>query len=979
MSSSVPSFDAAMRKARAQVGKRRIFLKSFFADFDRLRCGRITAAQFARVLTNNDVHLSPEEMRALSRRFAPAVAAGTSAAAARAAANASGKDDAEVLYEDFLAALEAEKGSSASVRRSTPSVALTPAEEARLKPFQTMLRQAIQAHGTSLTAPLRDLDPLRTGRVTVAQFRRCLPFSSSLTEDAMDLLAKQYSDGHGGVYYMAWCRAMDPSLNGQGESESALGAADSARQRAIDKDQSNQWKTGSVSSLVCPDSFTNPRLSAEELIVVFRQQCALYRLRYEDAFADFDKMKTGKVTVAQFESVLGRMPLVHFALRPENIDTLARAYISTSSSSSNGVPVNGTPSGPVVEYRAFLHDINPAKALETTADGSAVATNFFATTHAADTYLTSSDEQRKAEALLSHLRALVQSNRICLSPVLRDFDRVRKGIYEHRTCTRTRFARGLATQNIMLPPEQLQLLIRKYTVPNPDGSPSSEVNYYLFVQDVDPSQASGCKDSNSDGMRRTTGVVVPPFTGAASAPATAVASVTSLTKENVLANVALQVVERRLHVAAFFADADPLHSGTIPKERLGVALGQAGLQLLPEALAVLQSAFASTRIRDGVDAQKLATEVEEAVAVLRARRTAEKTGGTGDESTAQDAERAAQVAAILSRVRHNVSVHNALLMPFFADFDRHHRGVITSSQFAQACVRHRLPLTETEMHTLASWYSAGDAVTPGTDGVRYLSFVRDVGCEEESVQYALAQKASATGGTVDTSLSASARKAIEAAADVDEVLTDICVFLQERRPCVSEFFPDGDELRHHHVTPSRFRHCITMLGLTDMTEAQLSALEGAFASAKCPGDIDYPAFVYTVRAMLADGAGAAAVSQRRLQGSTSSGRGNGDVTGDSAPTQMTAAQGFAAATLQHIQRTLKARRTATIAAFREYDRARKGYVTEGQFFACLQALGVPLKPDEAAALLQLYAVGNGQVHYIAFAHKVDDDSFITVS
>ncbi|KAG5505941.1 hypothetical protein JIQ42_06736 [Leishmania sp. Namibia] len=973
MSSMVSLSDSAMRKARAQVGKRRIFLKSFFADFDHLRSGRITAVQFSRVLANNNVHLSPDEMHALSRSFAPATAAGTAAAAPRAAADASGSDNVEVVYEDFLAALEAGPGSSASVRRSIPSTALTPAEEARLQPFKAMLQHAIKAHGTSLTAPLRDLDPLRTGRVTVAQFHRCLPFAASLTAEAMDLFAKQYSDGQGGVYYMAWCRAMDPSLNERADGEDALGAAARSRVPAIDKEQSVQWRSGTVSSLVCPDSFTNPRLSAEELIVVFRQQCALYRLRYEDAFADYDKMKTGKVTVAQFESVLGRMPLVHFALRPENIDTLARAYIS----SGDGVTGNSAPGLPVVEYRAFLRDIHPSQALESTTDGRAVQTNFFASTHAADTFLTSFDDQRKAEQLLLQLRALVQSNRISLSPVLRDFDRVQKGIYEHRTCTRTRFARGLATQNIMLPPDQLQLLIRKYTVPNPDGSPSSEVNYFQLVQDVDPSQASGGSGSNH--ARGSTVLGVSSSTTAAFTTAAQVAPATSLTKERVLARVALQVVARRLDVTAFFADVDPLRSGAIPMNRLGIALGQAGLQLLPEELEVLQNTFASTRIRDGVDAQKLASEIETAVAALRASRAAEKTGDTVHEATTQDTERSARVAALLSRVRHNVRVHNALLMPFFADFDRHHRGVITPTQFAQACARHRLPLTQPEIDALASWYSAGDAVTPGTDGVRYLAFVRDVGCEEESVQYALAQTPSTSSGPVCTGLSASARTAIEAAADVDEVLTRICVFLQERRPPLSEFFPDGDELRHQHVTPSRFRHCVTMLGITDMTEAQLRALEAAFASAKSPGDIDYPAFVYTVRTMLADGAGADAVSQRRLQGSAVAGSNHGSVAGAAAATHTTAAEGFMADTLRHIQRALKARRTATIAAFREYDRARKGYVTEGQFFACLQTLGVPLKPDEAAALLQLYAAGNGQVHYLPFANEVDDESLIAVS
>lgn len=993
MHSPRSTLDAALRKARAQVGKRRIFLKCFFADFDHLHCGRITAAQFARVLANNDVHLTPAEMKVLADSFAPASSVAVNSngsaatAAAAAAADASGLGSAAVLYEDFLAALEAGPGSSAAVRRSVASATLTPAEEARLRPFCAMLKHAIRAHGTSLTAPFRDLDPLRSGRVTVAQFRRCVPFSESLSADAMDLFARQYSDGLGGVYYMAWCRAMDPSLVERDPSATGASASKFADGTDDGAAAAGQWKSGTVSSLVCPDSFTNPNLSADELIHIFRQQRALYRLRYEDAFTDYDKLKTGKVTVAQFESVLGRMRLVHFALRPENIATLARVYISDGSGFGNAT-YNGAPFGPVVEYRAFLRDTHPAQATAETADGQTVPVNFFDTTHAPDTYVTGADDQVRAEALLAQLRALVQTNRICLSPVLRDFDRVRKGIYEHRTCTRTRFARGLATQNIMLPPEQLQLLIRKYTVPNPDGSPSSEVNYYLFVQDVDPTQASGAGGSARPRSVLSRGA---PSSSSAAAGLVALPTAAPPTLEGALSRVAAQVVARRLHVAAFFADVDPLRSGVMVKSRLGTALGQAGLQLPPEELVVLQDAFVSDRQRNCVDTEQLTAAIEAAVAELRANREAERTaatsGGAPTEASAKDPARAAQVTSLLNRVRHNIRVHNALLMPFFADFDRHHRGVITPVQFAQACVRHHLPLTQVELDLLASWYSAGDAIAPGTDGVRYLAFVRDVGCEEEAAQASAlgdgagANTGSAVAGDGVGRLTASARAALEAAADVDDVLTAICVFLQERRPCLTEFFPDGDELRHQHVTPTRFRHCMTMLGLADMTEGELSALESAFGSQKSPGDIDYPAFVYTVRAMLADGAGAAAVLQRRQHGSIMprSGLASAGTASGLAGTNTSASHAFEVATLARIQRTLKSRRTATIAAFREYDRARKGYVTEGQFFACLQALGVPLKPDESAALLRLYAVGNGQVHYLAFAHEVDDESLLAVS
>lgn len=49
---------------------------------------------------------------------------------------------------------------------------------------------------------------------------------------------------------------------------------------------------------------------------------------------------------------------------------------------------------------------------------------------------------------------------------------------------------------------------------------------------------------------------------------------------------------------------------------------------------------------------------------------------------------------LLRRLRHNTQTHGALLTPFFADFDHHHRGKITPNQFHQALCRHRFTLSE---------------------------------------------------------------------------------------------------------------------------------------------------------------------------------------------------------------------------------------------------------------------------------------------
>ncbi|CCW68347.1 unnamed protein product [Phytomonas sp. Hart1] len=72
--------------------------------------------------------------------------------------------------------------------------------------------------------------------------------------------------------------------------------------------------------------------------------------------------------------------------------------------------------------------------------------------------------------------------------------------------------------------------------------------------------------------------------------------------------------------------------------------------------------------------------------------------------------------------------------------------------------------------------------------------------------------------------------------------------------------------------------------------------------------------------------------------------------------------------------------TQALRTFREYDRARRGYVKEGQFFACLYALmeGQPT-PLEASILIKTLANGNREMAYERFCAEVDDEKFRAVS
>merc|ERR1719162_660939 len=61
--------DELMQRIHAHVLHRRVRSLEYFADFDRLRCGRCTEANFARAVTNMGLNLPDAELQVLSSTF----------------------------------------------------------------------------------------------------------------------------------------------------------------------------------------------------------------------------------------------------------------------------------------------------------------------------------------------------------------------------------------------------------------------------------------------------------------------------------------------------------------------------------------------------------------------------------------------------------------------------------------------------------------------------------------------------------------------------------------------------------------------------------------------------------------------------------------------------------------------------------------------------------------------------------------------
>lgn len=948
--------EVALDKVRAQVTQRRLRMDDFFTDFDRLNRGRVTPEQFRRVLAVSRILISEEEKMLLIDAFD---AIKLQEASNRPAASLP-RPREEVNYVVFLRSLkDKEPPKELLAHKHKKPLTISAEENSRLLPTMQLIRHAVAARGIHIVPPFRDMDPLNTGKVTASQFERCIPFDT-LDPVALELLVKKYGDGEGNVYYMMWCADVDPTL------------------RELDQQQGGVTATNPApSTLFFCGSYKNPNLTSQELIRILREQFALYRLRCEDYFTDFDKFKTGTVTPAQFESALGRLNFVKFSLTKENTDALVKEYTVGHQEVGDAARF----SIPRVNYRSFLYDTNPKNFPVISADGQE-SQNYFISTHAADTFLTQDGERAAADRVLDRVRRLVKANRIFLSPVLRDFDRVRKAIHEHRTCTASRFGRGLATQKLILPPEELEILIKKYTIPHADGSPSFEVNYYQFVQDVDPSQAQlpqektmtkggflgQMQDNKDSGVLR---------------PATEL--------DALLMKMAQQAQEFELRAGEFFADFDPLRSGIVLNDKFVTALGIAGFDLQGSELELLQKAYRSEKSPHYVDTIKFLRDIGayspgtleltltgkpvEGGAAAGADTQTENgvaapcttsplvSGENGlDKLTAFEKEKLLQ---IIKRLSHEVLTHGALLTPFFSDFDRFNRGKITRNNFLQALARHKFVLSDAESALLCKAY----AVPHDTDILDYRQFIRDIGFDECIKEAKEPPNCTSAAASALVEQAVPPLQAVEP-DDLSAVLDKVCCFLQERNPRVSEFFPDGDELRHQHVTPTRFRHCISILGIV-LTESEIAALEKGFASQRVPGEMDYPGFVYTVRRLLDEGAGERAVMLRRM------GKTNATIGIEATPKNQE--ERVFVTTMAKLRRALATRRTLSLPAFREYDRMRKGHVKEGQFFACLMTLGVQLTPLESQAIGKAYSLGNGEMGYIRFCQEVDNPEFAHVS
>ncbi len=186
------------------------------------------------------------------------------------------------------------------------------------------------------------------------------------------------------------------------------------------------------------------------------------RVRINEFYRDFDKLRKGKVTAAQFKSVLATL---NFQISEEEYDSLAKKYWTEDD---------------MVNYKAFCESIDRAFTVPGIEKNPTLRVKPVVpedTNAARKKYLEfDSSEQALMTDILEGYRKQIQTKRLNIKPMFQDFD-----ITHCSHVTKTQFIRVLNQLGIMVNDHVMGLLLKKYM----DKGNADEVNYFEFCNDVD--------------------------------------------------------------------------------------------------------------------------------------------------------------------------------------------------------------------------------------------------------------------------------------------------------------------------------------------------------------------------------------------------------------------------------------------------------------------------------------------------------------
>ncbi len=830
MASAAPG--TALHEVQKLALSRRLRLRGYFLDFDRLNHKRITRSQFDRALGAARLPLTTAQVDELKEQYA--------------------RGENSVDYDTFCREVDTVFFVEGLEQFPTKQVTLT-LQGAELHPYgqnvteaqrqaatdaQRLVAREVRLRGVILKNFFRDFDPNNTGYVSRSRFARALqtalPRAIGFAE--AEALANIYADRAGNVNYRALhadtndmkapaaLEATVPASAGEAAAAAAAGGG-----KAAGLERSFRGNTGMAQ---------DAQQAMGKLVRIVSER----RCRLSGFFEDWDKMRTGCVKQRVFKATL--CTALSNLLDPREVDIIA-AHFAVPGSVDNHV-----------KYKAMLDYVDLAfnpRGLESTPLRGCDSVPWNIAHRPRIVLPTLPDAQEAAcQSALDDIRNMVLQSRSSLIDIFRDFDRQFKGVVSE-----TQFLRVLAIRQIMPQDDRVrELIMRKYGVTTGGGNGVRVIQYRPFLDRVGVN-GSAATAASPLAKRKLTGAEAEAAAAAAAGrnaddPTPSDLAATwhcdGVSSDQVMYLLRNFVAQRRVRVPTFFRDADPLNKGTINVTRFRRCMKELtrGSDLTANQLTVIEERYWKGGAGDlndpktwvagqpQIDWRSLAADIEAATHVanleqdptadvLALTQTVLNQGRMAKSSlTIGEEERLAGALRDLTAV---VKRNNSLTRPLFAKFDKIGRGQIPWTQFRRGVT---MLCGGTHFNFITDLLAKSEFAVrqTGEAGDNYLIDYKAV-C---NVIDPVAQRRIAASPAVVRGPSRAALGLGQPAPNASAIVTRIREAVKGRGINLKLFFEDYDKLRRGLVSEDRFFRSMDTALSTNfrLTEAEKRCLCDAY-------------------------------------------------------------------------------------------------------------------------------------------------------
>jgi Ca2+-binding EF-hand superfamily protein len=645
-----------------QVVIKRLRIGEFFRDYDKLRKGKVTPNQFTSVLCMLNFNLTDDEYDHLIEKYKT--------------------DDNMVKYSDFVENIDSaftikgiDKAPSVKVgtidtntmlQKSKKLLEFDEDEQTAMQEIMDAYRQVVATRRLNLKPMFQDFDRTKCGHITKTQFVRVLnQLSIDLSPEILSMLLKKYMDKGNAdeVNYFEFINDVD-------RPEDMFGAG---------RDFNHSYNYFSV---------TDPRKVAEQIVALtpedlddvlsrIRRECSQKRIRLNEFFRDFDRLRSGNITKPQFR--IG-MNMAKIDLSNAEFDLLVSNYASDKPD--------------MFRWREFcdaVDEVFTVKGLEK--DATMTVTKPLIKTKYG-TQAPPKHDKALAHKLVQRFKEKLRRERLDAKSFFQSWDK-----HNRFKVSPKQFRQVLATCGFEMTDKENEALCKNYS--NQDG----EIEYLKFLSDSNPEvkvQVEETKKNyNARGWK---------FDG-----------ITDF--DRLMNKIKATTKQNRIRLLEYFQDHDILRKGTVPYMKFKGVLRAQKIELTDKEYDILLEKFRTEQDSKLIDYVAFNEEIENIFTKKGLEKAPSakveefKTPSLIDPDDVLTDSEEKVLEDCLTRIGTETRNRRLMLKPFFQDKDKINCGVVANSRFRSIFDFLKLYISDQEFEIINKRFVGG-----APNEIKYLEF-----------------------------------------------------------------------------------------------------------------------------------------------------------------------------------------------------------------------------------------------------------------